>query len=133
MSGLTWLPPGYPGDRLVLQCGLMPVGAVFPPQAGRYWRWRCWVTIRIHPCDGVSRSEADAKRMVEVLFRDFLQTAGLVFASATCMTDVAPIEFPPTPALPAASGGREGASLPGEGVGAGGSCSPKGDSPRGGQ
>jgi hypothetical protein len=80
---LWWQPPGYPGDRMLMMSGVLACGAVFPPMHdGRYWRWRAWVTPYIHPVDGVAKSEAEAKGMVEALFRDFLRKAGLGHVTA---------------------------------------------------
>lgn len=77
---LWWQPQGYPGDRMLMMSGLLPVGAVFPPpQDGRYWRWRAWVTTGIHPVDGVAGSEAAAKAACEARFSAFMAQAGLVW------------------------------------------------------
>jgi hypothetical protein len=68
---------------MLCMAGLVPVGAVFPPLAGgRYWRWRAWISIRMHPVEGVSACEAGAKGMVEAHLREFMREAGMVFAPA---------------------------------------------------
>eukprot|EP01031_Cornospumella_fuschlensis_P021809 gene21809-26737_t len=46
-GGMNWLDQSY---RIVLMCGDVDVGAVYPPSGrAKVWRWRVWVTKSGHP------------------------------------------------------------------------------------
>lgn len=73
---MNWRDDSY---RILLMCGDVDVGAVYPPIGGkaRVWRWRIWVTESGHPAAGSERSEKRAMEQVEGRFRAFLQAAKL--------------------------------------------------------
>jgi hypothetical protein len=72
---VIWCDEKY---RLLLMCGEVDVGAVYPPAGkARVWRWRVWVTKSGHPAAGAETSEKRATEQVEGRFRAFLQAARL--------------------------------------------------------
>lgn len=72
---MNWLDENY---RIVLMCGDVDVGAVYPP-SGRasVWRWRVWVTKSGHPAWGSETTRRGAIGQVESRFKTFLTAAGL--------------------------------------------------------
>ncbi|OOG73857.1 hypothetical protein B0E45_06080 [Sinorhizobium sp. A49] len=73
---MNWLDQEY---RIVLMCGDVDVGAVYPPSGrAKVWRWRVRVTKSGHPVKGNEASRAAAVAHVERRFRSFLTAAGLV-------------------------------------------------------
>jgi hypothetical protein len=73
---MNWLDQGY---RIVLMCGDVDVGAVYPPSGrAKVWRWRVWLTKSGHAASGSDKSNASAVNQVERRFRSFLIAAGLV-------------------------------------------------------
>jgi hypothetical protein len=73
---MNWLDQEY---RIVLMCGDVVVGAVYPPSGrAKVWRWRVRVTKSGHAFKGNEASKAAAIAHVERRFRSFLTAAGLV-------------------------------------------------------
>ncbi|MGH6807603.1 MAG: hypothetical protein ACREEJ_12300 [Ensifer adhaerens] len=73
---MNWLDQNY---RIVLMCGDVDVGAVYPPSGrAKVWRWRVWVTKTGHPAKGAETSRTAATAHVERRFRAFLTAAELV-------------------------------------------------------
>ena len=77
--GLRFIPSAYPGGRILLRCGGVDVGAVFPPAGDppNDWPWWVWVTRDGFAHDGRAKSELAAKNEVLAVFREFLTAAGL--------------------------------------------------------
>lgn len=78
-NGLRFIPSAYPGGRMVLRCGAVDVGAVFPPcgDPPNAWAWRVWITRDTFARDGRAKSEPAAKAAALAVFREFLTAAGL--------------------------------------------------------
>ncbi|MBB4185840.1 hypothetical protein GGE07_002490 [Sinorhizobium terangae] len=73
---MNWCNDNY---RMLLMCGDVDVGAVYPPLGrARVWRWRVWVTKSGHPAAGSERSEKRAMEQVDGRFRAFLDAARLI-------------------------------------------------------
>jgi len=73
---VNWSDEGY---RIVLMCGRVGVGAVYPPtRRANVWRWRVWVTETTHPVAGSAPNRGGAVAQVEGRFRKFLRAAELV-------------------------------------------------------
>jgi hypothetical protein len=64
---------------MLLRCGTVDVGAVFPPVGDPpgQWAWRLWVTRDTFARDGQARTEQAAKNACLAGFRGFLTAAGL--------------------------------------------------------
>ncbi|OKP79653.1 hypothetical protein BTE77_06005 [Ensifer adhaerens] len=73
---MNWSDEGY---RVVLLCGRVDVGAIYPPtRRAKVWRWRVWVTESGHPAAGSAPNRGGAVAQVEGRFRQFLRAAELV-------------------------------------------------------
>lgn len=81
MPDLRFIPADYPGGRILLRCGRVDVGAVFPPcgtPTDRFpWVWRIWITGSTTSREGRAKTEQAAKNAAMAAFRDFLTAAGL--------------------------------------------------------
>lgn len=75
---LRFAAPLYEGGRHCLLCGMVTVGAVFPPVVGSDdWVWRLWVSGETAAPQGRAKSEQAAKNALLARFRDFLRAAEL--------------------------------------------------------
>lgn len=70
---ITWRQEQH---RQVASVGAVDIGAVFT-SAGKYCRWRCWVSMCINPVDGTAVGVEKAREQVEERFKAFLVAAGL--------------------------------------------------------
>lgn len=81
MPDLRFIASDHPGGRILLRCGRVDVGAVFPPVGNpttvRPWFWRVWITGNVWTSEGCAKSEQAAKNAAMAAFRDFLTAAGL--------------------------------------------------------
>ena len=72
-------PSPYPGGRILMLSGAVPVGVVFPPGAATgAWRWRLWVLDSHIPAEGAARTEGAAKNALLGRWRTFLDQAALI-------------------------------------------------------
>jgi hypothetical protein len=78
-TGLRFIPPAYPGGRILLRCGGVDVGAVFQSWAvpSNGCHWRVWFTPDAGARNGWAKSELAAKNAALAVFREFLAAAGL--------------------------------------------------------
>ena len=78
-TGLRFIPSAYPGGRILLRCGGVDVGAVFPPCGDHpnAWAWRVWATRDGFARGGRTKWEMSAKHAALEEFREFLAAAGL--------------------------------------------------------
>lgn len=59
---ISFLPPTYESDRILLACGLVNMGAIFPPVGDdRKWRWRLFAFGDFPVQEGVCTSQDKAK------------------------------------------------------------------------
>ncbi|HMO09154.1 MAG TPA: hypothetical protein PKD10_16115 [Paracoccaceae bacterium] len=75
-------PQEHPGDRILLTCGRVDFGAVFPPAGtppGRHpWVWRLWIGGVTDTRQGRAATELAARSALMAAFRDWLRKAELV-------------------------------------------------------
>lgn len=77
---IRFLPSDYPGGRILLMCGQVQAGAVFPPAGsnpGKHpWVWRFW--IRGYPTkEGRGGTEQAAKNALLATLHDWIRLASL--------------------------------------------------------
>lgn len=73
---MNWSDEGY---RVVLMCGRVDVGAIYPPaRRAKVWRWSVWVNESGHEVSGSAPNRGGAVAQVEGRFRQFLRAAELV-------------------------------------------------------
>lgn len=77
---IRFIPSDYPGGRILLMCGRLQAGAVFPPvgnNPGKHpWVWRFWIggpPTR----EGRASTEFAAKNAILSALADFIHSAGL--------------------------------------------------------
>lgn len=84
-DALRFIPSDYPGGRILLRCGMVDVGAVFPPSGlaladspkRQPWRWIFWLRGSTAILEGKCSNEQDAKGGLLRAFRRFLTEASL--------------------------------------------------------
>lgn len=79
MPDPRFLPQAYPGDRIVLACGRVQVGAVFPAAEGGQGeaRWIFWLDASAPTHIQTARNTQAAQNALLAQFRSFLDAAGL--------------------------------------------------------
>lgn len=82
MSALKWVPPDYPGGRILAVSGTVHVGAVLHPLRTGRWRWRAFVggpctTVFDYGTGGEAKTELAAKNALAAAWDDFLTKAGV--------------------------------------------------------
>lgn len=87
MTTIHFIPPQYEGGRILLMCGQIEAGAVFPPvgsNPSRHpWVWRFWlggIDARNDRHGRAATEEAAKAALVEAL-NDWLAKAGLGVAA----------------------------------------------------
>lgn len=85
---ICFIPTGYPRGRILLRCGTVDVGAIFPGTRQSCWRWRVWVTSSGGAREGISKSEHAAKNDAMTVFLRFLEAADLKEAGGAIAADI---------------------------------------------
>lgn len=77
----------YPGGRILLMCGQVQAGAVFPPAGTphdrRPWVWRLWIGGQASTLEGRATTEDKAKGALLAALIEFLARASLQPIGAT--------------------------------------------------